>query len=132
MLTPGTYRLTKDLPPLKIDRRKTHDWRYLPMSADSLFAYTEWDMGPPGTPVMKRDLRPSGGYDPVDPTNISPYDCRELVAALEPIEDTPSLWLAREHSGLGLARGILDCLVAAGKITLEDVKSAAAAYLESD
>lgn len=46
-----------------------------------------------------------------------------VIAHLEPIPETPSLWLTRVHKGHD-AVAILDRLVASGQITLADVQRA--------
>lgn len=53
-----------------------------------------------------------------------------LVAHLEPIPETPSLWLTRAHKGHA-AVAILDRLVASGQITLADVQRASSECSES-
>lgn len=132
-LTPGTYRLLGDLPPLRQDKRKTRDWRYLPMKAGTLFFYKEWTYAP-GDDESKlfteQRLYPVGDYEHDSVSPNESYLTRQLEETLATLTDTPSLWLRREHSGR-TALGVLDRLASDGKFTLADVQAATVADLEA-
>ena len=130
-LTPGTYRLLDDLPALRKDKRR-NDWRYKPMKAGTRFFYTEWTYSPSDDDrkVIECRLYPVGDYshDSVSPNESS--QTRDLEELLVRVEETPSLWMRREHES-GTALGALDQLLIAGKITMEDVQAAADAHIVS-
>ncbi len=118
-MKPGTYRLTADVPAIYPDRRKHHDWRAAPVKAGTLVIVSEW-YALPGLICAY----PSGAYSH---HRVSAKEAPHFFAALspEPIEETPSQWLAREHGGMQTARYILDRLVEAGLVTLEQIQQAA-------
>lgn len=132
MLTPGTYRLCEDLAPLRADKRKTTDWRYMPIKAGTLFFYKEWTYAPGDDEtktITEQHLYPIGSYEHDSVTPNESALTRQLEESLLPIADTPSRWLRREHGG-NTALGVLDQLALAGKITLAEVQAATAAYYE--
>jgi hypothetical protein len=111
----GTFRVTQDLPAVRPDKRKTRDWRAMPIKKGELLAVRYCD-------VYKRwHIFPDGGYEH---EAVLLKDVPDLVRALEPVEDTPSLWLKREHGRIHAAPGILDVLVAEGTLTMAQVKEA--------
>lgn len=123
-LRPGTYRLTVAMPPLRNDRRRYTDWRYLWIEVDKLFFYQEWTYAPdeskPTQLVTERKLYPAGS---MSVNHVRPDESdkvRQLVEALVPVEDTAFLFLLREHGGT-TAMHILDELIARGKTTLAEV-----------
>lgn len=126
-LTPGTYRLTADLEALLKDKRRTRDWSFNPIKTGTLFFYTEWTYSPAddGRMVTERRLYPVGRYSS---ESLSPYAdqkaFRKLEALLERIDETPSLWLRREHE-IGTGLRVLDALAKAGIVTLETIQNIA-------
>ncbi len=131
-LKPGTYRLTVDMPALRDDKRRTRDWRCQPMELGTLFFYTEWTYSPcdDETKVTEHRLYPVRCHSSESVSPNETYTTRLLEESLMRVEETPSLWLRREHSSR-TALGVLDTLFTSGKLTLADVQTATAAYLEN-
>lgn len=133
-LIPGTYRLLEDLPPLVNDKRKTRDWRCCPMKAGTLFFYQEWAYAPdeekPSIRITEQRIYPVGCYQSESVAPNESSKTRQLEELLTREEETPSLWLRREH-GSSVALGVLDELFSAGKVTMDDVELAADRYLET-
>lgn len=127
-LVPGTYRLSEECGPLRNDKRKKNDWRCNKIAAGTLFFYTEWTYAPseehPQATVTERRLFPVGCYGSEGVAPNESHLTRELEELLVAVDESPSLWLRREHStAAGL--DVLDNLFACGKLTLADVKWAA-------
>lgn len=125
VLPEGTYRLRAGVPAPAPDKRKRHDWRARGAKAGDLFVVTTYFVDPKAPRWLV--TYPSGEYAHY---SVRLHEHPELVELLEPVQETPSLWLAREHNGLRITHGILDRLVADGTVTLDQVKAAATAYLE--
>jgi hypothetical protein len=129
---PGTYRLSVTLPPLAKDGRRHSDWRYLPLLRGTLFIYTEHfeDHKVQGkrkpVTIVQRWLRPVGKLMAIDPFTSRYFNARDLVAALVPVEETPSMYLRREHNVTpSTATHLIDLLAEQGKLTLDEVKKMA-------
>jgi len=132
-LKPGTYRLMRDIAPLRKDKRKTRDWKCNPVTAGTLFFYSEFTYSPhdDDRSFTEHRLYPVGCYSSESVAPNESSATRELEELLIPVDDTPSLWLRREHSSRsGLA--VLDRLCAEGKLTLAEVQAAAKANDEED
>lgn len=123
-LAPGTYRLQVDLPPLRSDKRRSSDWRYLPMLAGQLFFYTECVWTPnddkPEVQIADQCIYPinKSGVTAVKPNETSAT--RQLEEALVRVEETATLYLTREHGGQTAMR-VLDVLITKGLISLDEI-----------
>jgi hypothetical protein len=128
-LVPGTYRLIGEMPALRKDNRRTSDWRYNPIKPGQLFFYKEWEYAPnddrPYVKIIEQRLYPVGDYEHMSVAPNESAETRNLEESLIQVEDTPSLWVRREHSAR-FALDVLDALVASGRISLMDVKIYAA------
>lgn len=121
-ICPGTYRLKRDMPALKPDKRKRYDWRADMVKADTLFCV---DQGFYGHNVDIFHMWPSGDYESTaEPLCVDGVISKpDWADALEPVQETPSMWFRREHNGYrNLGRDVLDRLVADGVITLSTVQ----------
>jgi len=128
-LVPGTYRFIGEMSALRNDKRRSSDWRYNPIKSGQLFFYKEWEYAPnddrPDVTITEQRIYPVGDYEHMSVAPNETAKTRDLEEALIPVEDTPSLWIRREHSvSFGLT--VLDALVASGRISLMDVKIYAA------
>lgn len=129
-LEPGTYRLIMDFPPLREDKRKMRDWRYKPIKIGTLFFYKEWTYAPGDDETRlhtEQRLYPTGDYEHISVSPNESMATRQLKDLLTRVDDTPSLWIRREHGGSS-ALGALDVLVADGKVTLQEVQQAVERY----
>jgi hypothetical protein len=125
-LAPGTYRCLADFPPLRKDNRRSTDWRYNPIKHGTLFFYKEWEYTPnddkPEVVITEQRIYPVGDYEHLSVAPNESTATRDLEESLIRIEDTPSLWLRREHcTRMGL--DVLDGLVLSGRLTLADVQA---------
>lgn len=117
-MTPGVYRLTKDLPAIDPDKRVRHGWRCMPMKEGTLFA-------------VRRNISIDDALDLAELYGYSHQmfplrhsKVQSMLEYLEPVQElTPRQYLALEEYGDYSALRALDLLHAAGKITLEDIKS---------
>lgn len=123
-LPEGTYRLTIAFPAIHPDKRKRHDWRAAEVSAGTLFCVERVTAD---SNVMM--IYPSGEYSHY---SVALHAHPALIAHLEPVTETPSMWFRREHPGMVLAAGTLDVLVASGALTMAQVQEAAEQYLSSE
>jgi hypothetical protein len=125
-LKPGTYKLMRDVPAFSPDKRKRHDWRAKTLKAGKIIIVrNEPYPDLPDVPVLR--IYPSGEYSHYSVAG------RDFPAdALEPIVETPSHWLRREHAGLTLAAAMLDELVEQGLVTMEQIQEVADAVLRGD
>lgn len=116
----GTYRLTRDFPTPKEDKRSV-DWRkkaFVP--AGTLFHVIDPTID--GAPEGCFEAHPVGlGTTRINNGKLSPW--KDLFELLEPVPDKPTYWLERERS-LSQAGRILDALVKSGKLTLDEIKAA--------
>ena len=126
-LKPGTYRLREDVPPLRVDKRRTRDWRYNPIKAGMRFFYKEWTYSPRDDEfkITEHRLYPVGDYEHDSVTPDESTNTRILEELLERVEETPSLWIRREHGGW-YALEVLDRLWADGTISMAQVQEHAA------
>lgn len=124
-LVPGTYRLAYGIDPLRADKRKTADWRYLPQPAGTLFFYKEWTYDPMdnGAMVTVQRIYLYNGYEHQSVAPNDSYEARLLEEALVLLEEKPSFWILREHSKT-YALDVLDVLVATNRLTFEEVQNA--------
>lgn len=128
-LTPGTYIL-KSLYPLdalREDKRRTNDWRYNPIRVGQRFFYKEWTYAPGDDETItstEQRIYPVGDYEHLSVKPGESDRTRQLEELLVRVEDTPSLWLRREHS-LYCGLQVLDVLVATGKVTLAEIQAIA-------
>jgi hypothetical protein len=131
-LRPGPYRLVEDFGPLLKDKRRTRDWRCQVIKAGTIFFYSEWTYHPnedkPEVSYTETRLYPVGAYSSESVSVNESEQTRDLEEMLVRIDETPSLWVRREHGG-STGLGALDVLCEEGKITLDDVKQAAEKYL---
>lgn len=115
-LTPGTYRTSRDVAAISPDRRMRRDWRATAVKKGTIVHVRPFQLDDDRTV-----LELWAGEWPHQ--SIGVRDAAELIAALEPVQDTPGLWMDREHNGYG-ARMILNQLVKDGVVTLDQVKAA--------
>lgn len=115
----GTYRLTEDFVSPWADGRKRDWWNKRTIKKGTLFQVQKsW-----GLDLQTRKIVEYDGFAFVPVGCASDLSCLEdswrgLLDLLVPIEETPSLYLQRTHRDGGL---VLDRLLAAGKITMQDV-----------
>jgi hypothetical protein len=127
-LTSGHYRLTKDLPAVKSDRRRRHDWRARELTAGLLIVVQRERHDVGGVEIETVTAFPSGEYSHY---SVTPKQYPALFEALTPVSETPRQWLQREHNGLSLGGDILDLLVKLGKVSLAEIQEAAEIVLNS-
>lgn len=135
LLEPGTYRLTRDLPALEPDKRKTRDWRAQPMKAGTLFYVARTEKPSDDVPDWARDIWDARSYafKCVRQRNGQTSAISALVSALERVYEWPSTWLDREHRcSPNLASHVLDILVRQRFVSMQMVKEATEICLNAD
>lgn len=129
--TPGTYRLSQDVPNPFADRRKKSDWTKREVwRAGMLFiVLAEPVVMPEGIPdrttIKVTVLNSLYSLSPSDPRS------KAILAHLVAVQERPSQWLNRMDRGVNMAPDILDYLVASGKLTEADVRAAYSHCLDS-
>ena len=113
-IQPGTYRATKTIDPLKPDRRKSRDWRALPINKGDFFCVRD-ERHLYGKIMIAKQYAYSHICFAVTDSCVKP-----LLEILEYVEEQSSDWLER-FERISYAPEILDALVTAGKICMYDV-----------
>lgn len=113
-LTPGIYRLTRDVPAPRRDKRIKHEWRYQPCTKGMSFLVQDV----PST--NRREISAIRGYRH-QAFDMKDSAVAELLSALERVE-RPS---ATQHLAMrwreNAAEAVLNTLVEQKRITLEDI-----------
>lgn len=133
-LEPGTYRLRIDVENPKPDRRQRHDWRALVKWEKGMVFRVRFDpylKSPDANDVDALELW-HGRYPHMSFSSWREGFWELLAPYLDRIDETPSQWMRREHGhDAGAPWGILDMLVAEGRLTLDDVKELTERYYAS-
>ncbi len=118
-LAHGVYRVTRDLPALRLDKCVKYDWRALPISTGTLFA-VEWESSPfNDARTMLTISRLEGGahcYVTARQTELLP-----LIASFERVHALTATQHLQLHHRINYACQLLDALVAKGRLTLEEI-----------
>lgn len=120
-LEPGTYRLKCQLTNPNPDRRQRYDWTKFPTWDQDTLIRVNRNPTPADSKPGSEMYMTAGRYS----HRFYNWEAEfQMIAAhLEPVAETPSMWLAREAwENLGL--DILDELHATGIVTLEQVQTA--------
>jgi hypothetical protein len=126
-LQPGTYRLTKDLPAIKPDKRSTRDWRCQELKAGMMFCVEDnsWELHPElqtnGAKLLVVFHQNGYSFKNIRVQAGDQNKHVEFLQALERVEEKPSDWLTRTSNGVW-ASDVLDRLVETGRVTLSEIQ----------
>lgn len=113
-LTPGIYRLTRDVPaPLK-DKRIKHEWRYLPCEKGMTFLVQD-----DPTHGLREICAVRGYYH--QSFSVKDSAALELISALERVEHPSAVQHLKMRWRESSAGAVLNTLVEQKRITLEDI-----------
>lgn len=134
-LKPGIYKLDHDITNPAPDRRKSRDWRYFPVIKAGTEFVVNLDAPDAGLAPRPRIDR-HGGYPFMDVMSAGQFDqlFQSISASLVPLERSLDSILAAHHldSPRNDTGFIVQLLLDAGKITLDDVQEVLTAYAKAD
>jgi hypothetical protein len=124
-IKPGIYRLTTDHPALTPDARVKYDWRNMPVREGTLFVVRVETSPLSDKPACV--LARLHGYAHqrvwLDEERVQP-----LLRALVPVENPTAMQHLALLDRAGSAEGLLDYIVASGRLSLADLEKLLEAY----